>query len=137
MSSSPTTRVRPPPSLLPRVTSLLTSAFRSSADISASIDTDDYFELMIRNAWHLSGGAGAYENTSCRSVYSCALRMFPCCDVASFHGSRSRVLVIHSDGSEEVVEVKNDLGVSTHAEILRHLHAQGVTDIAEVKLTSK
>lgn len=27
-------------------------------DVSASIDTDDYFELMIRNAWHIAGGKG-------------------------------------------------------------------------------
>lgn len=26
------------------------------ANLSAAIDNDDYFELMIRNAWHISGG---------------------------------------------------------------------------------
>lgn len=33
-------------------------------DVSASIDDDDYFELMIRNAWHIAGGKGQYENTT-------------------------------------------------------------------------
>jgi len=26
--------------------------------LSASIDDDDYFELMVRNSWHISGGTG-------------------------------------------------------------------------------
>ena len=29
------------------------------ANISASVDDDDNFELIIRNAWHISGGKGA------------------------------------------------------------------------------
>ena len=34
------------------------------ADVSASIDRDDYFELMIRNAWHIAGGEGQTANTT-------------------------------------------------------------------------
>eukprot|EP00659_Diplonema_papillatum_P012249 gene12249-18925_t len=52
-------------------------------DLSASIDGDDYFELMIRNAWHISGGEGVCENTTCR-----------------------RVLVVHNDGSQTVEEIQ-------------------------------
>merc|ERR1719217_381540 len=72
-------------------------------DISASVDNDEYFELMMRNAWHISGGEGAAANTS---------------DL--------RVLVTHSDGSEEVVEVMNDLGLDKNDEaaIIDHLIMQ-------------
>jgi hypothetical protein len=52
-------------------------------NVSSSIDDDDYFELMIRNAWHISGGEGWCANSSCR-----------------------RVLVGHSDGSQTVEEIK-------------------------------
>jgi|UniRef100_A0A7S4CNR2 Ca2+-binding EF-hand superfamily protein len=81
-------------------------------DISAGIDDDQYFELMIRNAWHISGGEGAAENTSCR-----------------------RVLVIHTDGSETIEEIKNDLGIGAHdkEKMLQNLLAQGVTDIKHVR----
>mmetsp|Transcript_14200 Transcript_14200/g.21247 ORF Transcript_14200/g.21247 Transcript_14200/m.21247 type:complete len:370 (+) Transcript_14200:68-1177(+) len=81
--------------------------------ISMSIDDDDYFELMMRNAWHISGGEGAAENSSCK-----------------------RVLVVHSDLSEEIVEIKNDLGLNIRdkKEVVRRLERQGVQDIYKVKL---
>lgn len=75
------------------------------SNISASIDDDDYFELMIRNAWHISGGEGWCENSS-----------------------NMRVLVTHSDGSQTVEEVKNDIGIKSDdkAQITARLQAQGV-----------
>jgi Ca2+-binding EF-hand superfamily protein len=82
-------------------------------NISASIDADDYFELMIRNAWHISGGEGAYANTTCR-----------------------RVLVTHLDGSQEVCEIKNDLGLAADdidGMILR-LKGQGIPNIKSISL---
>lgn len=81
--------------------------------ISISIDDDNYFELMIRNSWHMSGGDGFTENTTCK-----------------------RVLVTHSDGSEEIVEVKNDLGLNYRDmnEVKRRLERQGVQDIRKVQL---
>ena len=52
------------------------------------MDDDDYFELMIRNAWHISGGEGWCTNTTNR-----------------------RVLVTHADGRQTVEEIKNDIGM--------------------------
>merc|ERR1712100_61567 len=88
-------------------------------DISASIDRDDYFELMMRNAWHISGGAGASANTS-----------------------NLRVLVVHKDGSQTVEEVQDDLGLKngkSRAEyvkaIITKLRNQGVTDIRRIEFS--
>eukprot|EP01059_Diplonema_ambulator_P037188 TRINITY_DN969_c0_g1_i1.p1 TRINITY_DN969_c0_g1~~TRINITY_DN969_c0_g1_i1.p1 ORF type:complete len:544 (+),score=164.34 TRINITY_DN969_c0_g1_i1:44-1675(+) len=82
-------------------------------DISVSIDNDDYFELMIRNAWRISGGEGWCENTSCR-----------------------RVLVIHTDGSQTVEEIKDDLGIGPEDidKMRENLERQGITDIKAIKL---
>jgi len=82
-------------------------------DISAGIDLDDYFELMIRNAWHMSGGEGWCANTSCR-----------------------RVLVTYEDGSQEVVEIENDLGLKSDdiEGMIKRLEDQGVTGIKKISL---
>eukprot|EP01036_Dinobryon_divergens_P032461 gene32461-42053_t len=83
-------------------------------NISASIDDEDYFELMIRNAWHISGGEGAAANSANR-----------------------RVLVTRADGSEYVEEIKNDLGLRADdkAGMMDRLRAQGVTNATSLSTT--
>lgn len=79
------------------------------SDLSAAIDHDDAFELMVRNAWHLAGGEGAAANTS-----------------------NIRVLVTHSDGTKSVQAVKEDLFLSRDDTkgIISRLKRQGVDVVA-------
>eukprot|EP01002_Notosolenus_urceolatus_P001067 NODE_1270_length_1497_cov_37.366713_g1055_i0.p1 GENE.NODE_1270_length_1497_cov_37.366713_g1055_i0~~NODE_1270_length_1497_cov_37.366713_g1055_i0.p1 ORF type:complete len:440 (-),score=108.69 NODE_1270_length_1497_cov_37.366713_g1055_i0:56-1375(-) len=83
-------------------------------DISCGIESDEYWELLMRNAWHISGGSGVCSNTTCR-----------------------RVLVTHEDGSQTVEEIKNDLGIGKDDidKMIANLEAQGITDISRIDLT--
>jgi Ca2+-binding EF-hand superfamily protein len=74
-------------------------------NLGANIDNEDYFELMIRNAWHISGGEGWSANSANR-----------------------RVLVTHEDGRESVEEIKNDLGLKAGDKegMMSRLRNQGV-----------
>jgi len=82
-------------------------------DISVNIDDDDYFELMMRNAWRVSGGEGWCENTACR-----------------------RVLVEYVDGRPSTVEeIKDDLGIGPNDtdKMIENLEAQGITGIKHIR----
>jgi hypothetical protein len=57
-------------------------------DVSAGIDDDSYFELMMRNAWRIAGGTGAAANTA-----------------------NKRVLVTNRDGTQSVQTIHNELGM--------------------------
>jgi len=82
--------------------------------LSAGIEDDDYFELLIRNAWHIPGGQGCAENTS-----------------------NKRLLVTFAGGEQKVVEVEDDLGldVKNRAAVLHQLKKQGLKNIVSYKLS--
>lgn len=84
-------------------------------NVSASIDRDDYFELMMRNAWHISGGSGQSANTA-----------------------NKRVRVTFEDGTTEVVEIQNDLNLDLTdiRQVKRRLYEQKIFHVAKISLNA-
>ncbi|CAJ1022441.1 hypothetical protein NXY56_002493 [Leishmania guyanensis] len=90
------------------------------ADVSFEIPLDNTFELVLRNIWHMSGGRGSCENTSCR-----------------------RVEVVHTNGRVTKDEIKNDLLIKDTGDeaalesLLRaNLAKQGIKDVKSVRVAS-
>merc|ERR1712232_187041 len=85
--------------------------FEYYRSVSASIPDDDYFELVIRNAWHIPGGQGQYANTA-----------------------NARVLAQFADGHQEVVMIQNDLGLDLRDQsaVIARLRNQGIKDVVSV-----
>ena len=81
--------------------------------VSASIDNDDYFELMIRNAWRIAGGQGQAANTANR-----------------------RVLVTDKNGRQSVQTVEQELGMRARNsnDVRGRLARQGLTDVEGVEM---
>ncbi|GFR40749.1 hypothetical protein Agub_g1359 [Astrephomene gubernaculifera] len=84
-----------------------------SANIDPGNSGDDYFELMMRNVWHVSGGEGWCANTTCK-----------------------RVLVVLEDDTQNVMELTDDFDVDVKdlTAVKAKLAEQGVTGIKSVAL---
>lgn len=79
--------------------------------ISISIDEDKDFELLLRNSWY--GGSGGSKSVS------------------------RRVVIVHKNGQEEVVEINDDLafgGTFNVEDIKSQLYEQGIDDIIDVRM---
>jgi Ca2+-binding EF-hand superfamily protein len=85
--------------------------FEYYRSVSASVPDDEYFELMIRNAWHISGGQGQSENTA-----------------------NARVLAQFADGHQEVVTIQDDLGLDlrNQSAVIARLRKQGIKDVVAI-----
>ncbi|CCW60818.1 unnamed protein product [Phytomonas sp. EM1] len=89
---------------------------RYFSDAAFEIDSENDYELWMRNCWHLSGGQDKSANTSCR-----------------------RLEVLHHNGRVTKEEVVNDLDISGSGDIvaqriIENLHHQGIKDVKSFRV---
>ena len=84
-------------------------------DLSASMKNDQDFELMMRNSYHITGGAGKAVNST-----------------------NMRALVTFKDGRKEMIMIENDLHLSKydHAAVMKRLEEQGMSTATSDQHTS-
>jgi len=91
--------------------------------VSLAVTSDHSFDLMMRNIimFQAESGAGGFDRSMSASFSSPTLR---------------RLLVTHSNGSQEVVEVLDEMGVGRFdvSSAKDKVREQGVTDIASIRL---
>jgi Ca2+-binding EF-hand superfamily protein len=81
-------------------------------DLSVGIDSEEYFEALLRRPYHLDEGT-RFPHTSPTSP------------------TRRRVLVTHKNGNQTVEEVHKDAGHDVD-QVRRDLRTQGIRDVARV-----
>ena len=82
-------------------------------NVSASIDSDDHYELLMRNTWRIPGGEGVCENTA-----------------------NLRVCVTHTNGSQKIYALENSLSIkpTDTSKIKARLLKQGVESIKQIHI---
>lgn len=123
--------------------------------LSLALDSDSEFEETLRTSWTIPAGAGSNELVVTLSPSSRQAMTSPVSVHSVSSGSVSsqnplsltvgkggavspvmrRVLVEHLDGTEDVVDLLDDLGTTRYDQLSlkKELQARGVTDVAAVR----
>lgn len=111
--------------------------------VSMCIDDDHYFDFYMRSSWEFDGGKAS--PTSISFMRGSRELLSPSFSTTSNKSSISqsaggcikrRVLVIHNNGDEEVVEIVDELGCTRldGKSLLDALASMGINDVYDIRL---
>lgn len=106
--------------------------------VSMGIEEDNFFDFYLRNSWEFGGGKVSPTSivSPGRSVELTAPLSKTTISTAAGGCIKRRILVIHSNGSQEVVQIVDELG-STRLDgqsLLDTLTNMGIRDIHDIRL---